>query len=60
MSKLYTATDLEQMIKQGQSLDHVPADAKLTPMARDLMRKHRRSAPRQGRRAGCPDRCRRE
>ena len=45
MSKLYTAKDLEQMIKQGQSLDHVPADAKLTPMARDLMRKHRRSAP---------------
>ena len=45
MSKLYTAKDLEQMIKQGQSLDHVPADAKLTPMARDLMRQHRRSAP---------------
>ncbi len=45
MSKLYTAKDLEQMIKQGQSLDLVPADAKLTPMARDLMRKHRRSAP---------------
>ena len=45
MSKLYTAKDLELLIKQGQCLDQVPADAKLTPMARDLMRKHRRSAP---------------
>ncbi|MBC2605224.1 class II aldolase/adducin family protein [Pelagicoccus albus] len=45
MSKLYTAKDLEQLIKQGQSLDSVPANAKLTPMARDIMRKHKRSAP---------------
>lgn len=45
MSKLYTAKDLELMIKQGQCLDQVPAGAKLTPMARDLIRKHRRSAP---------------
>jgi len=45
MSKLYTAKDLELMIKQGQCLDQVPADAKLTPMARDVMRKHRRSSP---------------
>lgn len=45
MSKLYTAKDLELLIKQGQCLDQVPADAKLTPMARDLMRQHRRSAP---------------
>ncbi|MEJ6603866.1 MAG: class II aldolase/adducin family protein, partial [Opitutaceae bacterium] len=45
MSKLYTAKDLELLIKQGQCLDQVPADAKLTPMARDLMRQHHRSAP---------------
>lgn len=45
MSKFYTAKDLEQLIKQGQSLDHVSATAKLTPMARDMMRRHRRNAP---------------
>lgn len=45
MSKLYTAKDLDLMIKQGQCLDQVPADAKLTPMARDIMRRHHRTAP---------------
>lgn len=45
MSKLYTAKDLEQLVKQGQSLCSVPPDAKLTPMARDMMRKHKRSTP---------------
>ncbi|MFP4068671.1 MAG: class II aldolase/adducin family protein [Opitutales bacterium] len=44
MSKLYTAKDLEQMIKQGQSLSTVPANAMLTPMARDLLRKHKKTA----------------
>ena len=39
MSKLYTAKDLEAMLERGQSLDSVPADAKLTPMARDILRK---------------------
>lgn len=45
MSKLYTAKQLEQMIKQGQCLDSIPADAKLTPMARDIIRDHRRKSP---------------
>jgi L-fuculose-phosphate aldolase len=45
MSKLYTAKDLEAMIAQGQCLSTVPADAKLTPMARDIIRKHKKSAP---------------
>ncbi|MGZ0710293.1 class II aldolase/adducin family protein [Coraliomargarita sp. W4R53] len=41
MSKLYTAKDLEKMIKQGQCLSTVPENAKLTPMARDILRKHK-------------------
>jgi L-fuculose-phosphate aldolase len=41
MSKLYTAKDLEKMIEQGQCLSTVPANAKLTPMARDILRKHK-------------------
>ena len=45
MSKLYTAKDLEAMIAQGQCLWTVPANAKLTPMARDIIRKHQKSAP---------------
>lgn len=45
MSKLYTAKELEQMLAQGQSLTSIPADAKLTPMARDLLRQHQKSAP---------------
>lgn len=45
MSKLYTAKDLELRLKQGQSLDDIPANAKLTPMARDIMRKHRMNSP---------------
>ncbi|WP_269522853.1 class II aldolase/adducin family protein [Coraliomargarita parva] len=43
MSKLYTAKDLEKMIEQGQPLSSVPANAMLTPMARDLLRKHKAS-----------------
>ncbi len=45
MSKLYTANELEKMLKNGQSLSTVPADAKLTPMARDIMRKHKSKNP---------------
>ena len=41
MSKLYTARDLEKMIEQGQCLSTVPANAKLTPIARDILRKHK-------------------
>jgi len=41
MSKLYTAKMLEQMVRQGQSLATIPNNARLTPMARDLIRKHR-------------------
>lgn len=39
MSKLYTAKDLEQLQAAGQSLDSLPADARFTPMARDLVRR---------------------
>ena len=45
MSKLYTAKDLEAMIAQGHCLSTVPANAKLTPMARDIIRKHKKSNP---------------
>jgi len=41
MSKFYTAKDLEKMIAQGTCLGTLPADAKFTPMARDIMRKHK-------------------
>ncbi|MFP4156741.1 MAG: class II aldolase/adducin family protein [Opitutales bacterium] len=41
MSQLYTAKDLEKMIEQGKCLSTIPADAKLTPMARDLLRKQK-------------------
>jgi L-fuculose-phosphate aldolase len=45
MSKLYTAKDLELLLKQGGSLASVPSDAKLTPMAREAMRKFKRDKP---------------
>ncbi len=45
MSKLYTAKDLEKMIEQGQCLSTVPSNAKLTPMARDIIRKHKKASP---------------
>ncbi|MEX0326566.1 MAG: class II aldolase/adducin family protein [Puniceicoccaceae bacterium] len=41
MSKFYTAKDLERMIAQGTCLKTLPADAKFTPMARDILRKHK-------------------
>lgn len=43
MSKLYTAKELERMLKNGESLATVPANAKLTPMARDILRQHRKA-----------------
>lgn len=41
MSKFYTAKALEKMIADGQCLGTLPADAKFTPMARDILRKHK-------------------
>jgi len=41
MSKLYTAKDLERMIEQGQSLSSIPEGTKLTPMARDILRREK-------------------
>ena len=41
MSKFYTAKDLEQMIASGTCLKTLPGDAKFTPMARDILRKHK-------------------
>lgn len=40
MSKLYTAKDLEKMIENGVCLGTLPDNARLTPVARDLLRKH--------------------
>ncbi|MGJ8653199.1 MAG: class II aldolase/adducin family protein [Opitutaceae bacterium] len=45
MSKLYTAKELERMIKQGECLASIPTNAKLTPMARDILRQHKKSQP---------------
>ncbi len=45
MSKFYTAKDLEKMIEQGKCLSALPADAKLTPMARDVLRKAKKGGP---------------
>ena len=42
MSKLYTVKELERMIKQGECLDSIPANGKLTPMGRDLLRRHKK------------------
>jgi L-fuculose-phosphate aldolase len=42
MSELYTAKKLEQMVRNGQCLSTIPDSAKLTPMARDLLRKHKK------------------
>lgn len=39
MSKLYTAKDLEKMLADGKSLASIPGNAKLTPMARDILRR---------------------
>ncbi|NDV62854.1 class II aldolase/adducin family protein [Puniceicoccales bacterium CK1056] len=41
MSKFYTAKDLEKMIASGTCLKTLPSDAKFTPMARDILRKHK-------------------
>jgi len=48
MSKLFTAKDLEKLLANGQILSEVvPADAKLTPLARDIMRQDKSSAKKQ-------------
>ena len=41
MSKLYTEKDIKQMLDQGQCLSSLPADAKFSPMARDLLRQQK-------------------
>lgn len=38
MRKVITAADVERMLRAGESLDTIPADAVITPSARDLMR----------------------
>jgi L-fuculose-phosphate aldolase len=41
MRKVITAADVEQLLRTGASLDSLPADAILTPSARDLLRSRR-------------------
>jgi len=41
MSQFYTEKALQQMIDQGQDLNALPANARFSPMARDLLRKHK-------------------
>lgn len=41
MSKFYTAKDLEKLIADGTCLGTLPADSKFTPMARDILRRHK-------------------
>jgi len=41
MRKVITASDVEQLLRSGASLDSIPADAILTPSARDLLRSRR-------------------
>jgi L-fuculose-phosphate aldolase len=38
MRNLYTAKDIEEMVKQGKSPDTIPAGAVLTPSARDILK----------------------
>jgi len=38
MRPVITAADVERMLRAGESLDTLPADAVITPSARDLMR----------------------
>lgn len=40
MSQFYTEKALQQLINQGKDLNSLPANAKFSPMARDLLRKH--------------------
>ncbi len=41
MSKFYTAKDLEKLIADGECLGTLPANAKFTPMARDILRRNK-------------------
>jgi L-fuculose-phosphate aldolase len=43
MSKVYTAKELERMLAEGQCLGTLPENARFTPMARDIYRKHRKA-----------------
>ncbi len=45
MNTLYTVKELERMIKRGESVADIPMHAKLTPMARDFLRQHRKKNP---------------
>jgi len=38
MKQVISVKDLQEMIRQGQDLSALPADALLTPSARDLVR----------------------
>ena len=38
MSKLYTAKDLESLLKAGNDLNALPSNARFTPMAKDIIR----------------------
>ena len=44
MRKLITVEDIRSLLRSGGSLDSIPADALLTPSARDLVRAHRPAA----------------
>ncbi len=44
MKKVYTGKDIQEMIRQGTCLDTIPANAVLTPSAKDAIADHRRPA----------------
>ena len=44
MKRVYTGKDIQDMIRQGTCLDSIPANAVLTPSAKDEMKAHRKPA----------------
>ncbi len=46
MKKVYTGKDIRDMLSQGTCLDTIPANAVLTPSAKDEIRAHQKSAGR--------------
>lgn len=44
MSKVYTAKDLESLLKKGKTLADLPSDARFTPMAMDILRRERNAS----------------
>ena len=40
MKQIISVRDLEEMVRSGKSLDSLPAEALLTPSARDYLREH--------------------